>query len=72
MKQKGGQIQTTTYMVYMYFILSSPMWFERVQIPAGSDICHRGCASTCTVLQTAQYLECAVLSMGLCTIKEIQ
>ena len=38
--------------------------------PAGLDICHRGCAYA--VLQTVQTkgLECAVLTMVLCTIKD--
>ena len=43
--------------------LWKPCW---VLIPAESDVCH---VCIYTVLQTVQYLECAVLSMVLCSIK---
>ena len=42
-------------------------WRYKVRIPIGTDICHRGCAYRCSKLFKG--MECTVLSMVLCTLK---
>ena len=48
--------------------LTSTAWVLRSD---GSDVCHRGCAYNIQCFKPFKCMECAILSMVFCTIKNI-